>query len=44
MAFGLSGSDSTFAMRGADVIVADYKEDREPRAIDYFLTDYAQVS
>ena len=43
MAFGLSGEDSRIAMIEADIVVVDYKEDRDPRAIDYYISDYAQV-
>ena len=44
MAFGLSGSDTQFAMVGADVVVADFLSGGEPRAVDYYLSAYAQVS
>lgn len=44
MSFGLSGSDTGFSMLGADVVVADYiSEEKGPRAIDYYLSQYAQV-
>ena len=43
MSFGLSGSDSTFSMIGSDIVVADYRESSQPRAIDYYISDYAQV-
>ena len=43
MAFGLSGSDTQFAMVGADVVVADFLSGGEPRAVDYYLSAYAQV-
>ena len=43
MAFGLSGSDSTLSMFNADVVVADWKESGRPRAVDYYITAYAQV-
>lgn len=43
MSFGLSGSPTAVAMINADVVVVDYRDDRAPRAIDYFLTDYSQV-
>lgn len=43
MAFGLSGSESTYSMIGADVVVADWMDGQQPRAIDYHLTSYAQV-
>lgn len=43
MAFGLSGSDTTYQMGGSDVVVADYKENEMPRAVDYYLTGKAQV-
>ena len=42
MAFGLSGSDTQFAMVGADVVVADFLSGGEPRAVDYYLSAYAQ--
>ena len=43
MAFGLSGSDTIYQMLDADVVVTDYKSDRPGRAVDYFLTSFAQV-
>ena len=43
MAFGLSGSDTQFAMVGADIVVADFLSGGEPRAVDYYLSAYAQV-
>lgn len=43
MSFGLSGSDDTFSMLGADVVVADFLSDSMPRAVDYYLTAYSQV-
>ena len=43
MAFGLSGSDTQSAMVGADVVVADFLSGGEPRAVDYYLSAYAQV-
>lgn len=44
MAFGLSGDESTYAMIGADVVVADWLEGQEARATDYKLTAYSQVN
>ena len=43
MAFGLSGSDTSFSMVNADVVVADWVE-TDPRAVDYFITSRAQVN
>jgi len=43
MAFGLSGSETATAMINADVVVADFRDNDMPRAIDYHLTSYAQV-
>ena len=43
MAFGLSGSSTTFQMFGSDVVVVDYKSTGLPRAIDYYLAGKAQV-
>ena len=44
MAFGLSGSDDRYQMLNADVIVVDWRDGQDPRAIDYKLTSLAQVS
>lgn len=43
MAFGLSGSDSGILMVGSDVVVTDFKDGGDPRAIDYYISAYAQV-
>lgn len=43
MAFGLSGSDTNLQMAGSDIVVADYKENREARAIDYSISGYSPV-
>ena len=43
MSFGLSGSDTSFSMVNADVVVADWVQ-AEPRAVDYFITSRAQVN
>ncbi|KAF6018950.1 hypothetical protein EB796_022771 [Bugula neritina] len=44
MAFGLSGSETATAMINADVVVADFRDNDMPRAIDYHLTSYAQCA
>lgn len=44
MAFGLSGSDSGISMGGSDVVVTDFTESGGARAVDYFITAYAQVT
>ena len=42
MAFGLSGSDSTVEMVGADAVVT-WQDDEGTGAVDYYLSDRAQV-
>ncbi|XP_067929644.1 protein Skeletor, isoforms B/C-like isoform X1 [Watersipora subatra] len=44
MAFGLSGNLERAQMIGSDIVVADYRLDSEPRAIDYYIQGYAQCS
>ncbi|XP_067933767.1 protein Skeletor, isoforms B/C-like isoform X1 [Watersipora subatra] len=44
MAFGLSGSTERPMMIGSDVVVVDYREGMEPRAIDYYIEGYSQCS
>lgn len=44
MAFGLSGNENGIGMINADVVVTDFTEaNGEPRAVDYYITAYAQV-
>ena len=42
MAFGISGSDTSTNMVGADVVVT-WINDGGPSAVDYYLTDRQQV-
>ena len=42
MAFGISGSNTSTNMVGADVVVTWINNDG-PRAVDYYLTDRQQV-
>ena len=42
MAFGLSGSDSTVEMVGADAVVT-WQDDKGTGAVDYYLSQRAQV-
>ena len=42
MAFGISGSNTSTNMVGADVVVTWINDDG-PRAIDYYLTSRQQV-
>jgi hypothetical protein len=43
MGFGLSGSNTTTLMRGADPTITYVDDDNGPVATDYFLSDYVQV-
>ena len=43
MAFGISGSNTSTNMTGADVVVTWINDDG-PRAVDYYLTDRQQVA
>lgn len=43
MAFGFSGSLTTYRMMGADIVVCDFKENHRARAIDYYINGYSQV-
>ena len=42
MAFGLSGQETSSSMINADVAVT-YLDGNKPMAVDYYLTQYAQV-
>ena len=45
MAFGISGSNTSTNMVGADVVVTWINDDGPgPRAIDYYLTSRQQVT
>ena len=43
MAFGISGSNTSTFMVGADVVVTWINGDGQPSAIDYYLTSRQQV-
>ena len=43
MAFGISGSNTSTNMVGADVVVTWINDDG-PSAVDYYLTDRQQVA
>ena len=43
MAFGISGSNTSTNMVGADVVVT-WINDNGPSAVDYYLTDRQQVA
>lgn len=44
MGFGLSGSDSSTLMYGADATIAWFDDKDRPQAEDYYLSQYTQVS
>ncbi len=43
MGFGLSGSDSSTLMFGADATITWVDSSSQPNAVDYHLSDYTQV-